>query len=106
MLPCRLPRAPGVPRELPRHDGRAADAQIYRSIPVGPSVEVFALDMRSYRSANNENLQSAAGADTNLLGTRQVRWLADALTRSKAAWKIVAADMPLDRRGAPARACA
>ena len=68
-------------------------------------MEVFALDMRSYRSANNENLQSAAGADTNLLGTRQVRWLADALTRSKAAWKIVAADMPLrDRRGAPAGA--
>ena len=74
---------------------RNADAQIFRSIPVGPSVEVFALDMRSYRSANNENLQSAVGADTNLLGTRQVRWLADALTRSKATWKIVAADMPL-----------
>ena len=74
---------------------RTADAQIYRSIPVGPSVEVFALDMRSYRSANNENLQSAAGPDTNLLGARQVRWLAEALTRSKATWKIVAADMPL-----------
>ena len=74
---------------------RTADAQIYRSIPVGPSVEVFALDMRSYRSANNENMQSAAGADTNLLGARQVRWLAEALTRSRATWKIVAADMPL-----------
>ena len=74
---------------------RNADALIYRSIPCGPSVEVFALDMRSYRSANNENLQAAAGADTHLLGDRQVRWLADALTRSKAAWKIVASDMPL-----------
>ena len=74
---------------------RNADALIYRSISVGPSVEVFALDMRSYRSANNANLQSAGGSDTNLLGDRQVRWLADALTRSKAAWKIVASDMPL-----------
>ena len=74
---------------------RNADALIYRSIPVGPSVEVFALDMRSYRSANNENLQPAAGADTNLLGDRQVRWLADALARSRATWKIVASDMPL-----------
>jgi alkaline phosphatase D len=74
---------------------RNADAPIFRSIPVGPLVEVFALDMRSYRSANNENLQSAAGGDTNLLGARQVRWLAGALTRSKATWKIVAADMPL-----------
>jgi len=74
---------------------RNADALIYRSIPCGPLVEVFALDMRSYRSANNENRQAAAGADTKLLGDRQVRWLADALTRSKATWKIVASDMPL-----------
>ena len=37
---------------------RRADARIYRSIPVGPLVEVFALDMRSYRGANNENLQT------------------------------------------------
>jgi alkaline phosphatase D len=74
---------------------RTADAQIYRSIPVGPAVEVFAIDMRSYRSANNENLQSTAGPDTNLLGAQQARWLADALTQSKAAWKIVASDMPL-----------
>ena len=74
---------------------RAAEARIYRSIPFGPSIEIFALDMRSYRSANNENLQMAAGPDTHLLGAQQVRWLADALTRSKATWKIVAADMPL-----------
>ena len=74
---------------------RNAGALIYRSIPVGPSVEVFALDMRSYRSANNDNMQAAVGPGTNLLGNRQVRWLADALTRSQATWKIVASDMPL-----------
>jgi alkaline phosphatase D len=74
---------------------RGADARIYRSLPFGPSIEIFALDMRSHRSANNENLQAAAGADTHLLGAQQARWLADALTRSKATWKIVAADMPL-----------
>ena len=74
---------------------RRADALIYRSMPAGPAVELFALDMRSYRSANNENLQPAAGRDTNLLGSRQLRWLADALTRSQATWKIVASDMPL-----------
>ena len=50
---------------------RGADASIYRSIPVGPLVEVFALDMRSYRSANNENTQPQAGADTQFLGRRQ-----------------------------------
>ncbi len=74
---------------------RGADARIYRSIPVGPLVEVFALDMRSYRGANSENLQPSLGAESAFLGARQVRWLADALARSTATWKIVAADMPL-----------
>jgi len=74
---------------------RGADAAIYRSIPYGPLIEIFALDMRSYRGANNENLQTALTADSALLGSRQVRWLADALARSKATWKVVAADMPL-----------
>ncbi len=74
---------------------RSSNAAIYRSIPIGPLVEVFALDMRSYRSANSENLQTARGPGTAFLGDRQVRWLADALARSKATWKVVAADMPL-----------
>ena len=74
---------------------RTAGARIYRSIPFGPSMEIFALDMRSHRSPNNANLQATAGADTHLLGAQQARWLADALTRSKATWKVVAADMPL-----------
>jgi alkaline phosphatase D len=74
---------------------RGADARIYRSIPYGPLVEVFALDMRSYRGPNNENLQTSLTADAAFLGSRQVRWLADALAKSKATWKIVAADMPL-----------
>jgi alkaline phosphatase D len=60
---------------------RGGDAQIYRSIPAGPLIEVFALDMRSYRGANNENLQPAESADTAFLGLRQVRWLADAMAR-------------------------
>jgi alkaline phosphatase D len=74
---------------------RAADARIYRSIPVGPLVEVFAIDMRSYRGRNNENMQPAPDADSAFLGTRQVRWLADALSKSKATWKVIAADRPL-----------
>ena len=71
---------------------RTAGARIYQSVPIGPLVEVFALDMRSYRGANDENMQAAGSA---ILGAEQVRWLADALTRSTATWKIVAADMPL-----------
>ena len=71
---------------------RGADARIYRSIPYGPLVDIFALDMRSYRGANDDNMQASGSA---LLGAAQVRWLADAVSKSKATWKIIAADMPL-----------
>jgi alkaline phosphatase D len=71
------------------------DTRIYRRVPMGPLVEVFALDMRSHRGPNNDNLQTSMTADTAFLGNRQAQWLADALSRSRATWKIVAADMPL-----------
>jgi len=72
-----------------------ADSHIYRRIPFGPLVEVFALDLRTYRGPNSANLQRSPGADTAFLGPTQAQWLADALSRSRATWKIVAADMPL-----------
>jgi alkaline phosphatase D len=69
--------------------------RIYRSIPMGPLVEVFALDMRSYKSANSANRQGAMGDAAAILGARQLHWLKDGLTNSRAVWKIVAADLPL-----------
>jgi alkaline phosphatase D len=69
--------------------------RIYRSIPMGPLVEVFALDMRSYKSANSANRQGAIGDAAAILGARQLQWLKDGLTNSRAVWKIVAADLPL-----------
>jgi alkaline phosphatase D len=72
-----------------------AHSRIYRHIPYGPLVDIFTLDMRSYRGANSENRQAAAGPETAFLGSAQVEWLADALTASTATWKVVAADMPL-----------
>jgi len=72
-----------------------AHTRIFRTVPFGPLAEVFALDMRSYRGANSENLQPAMSQETAFLGSTQVQWLADALSRSTATWKIIAADMPL-----------
>jgi len=69
--------------------------RIYRSIPMGPLIEVFALDMRSYKSANSANRQGAIGDAAAILGARQLQWLKDGLTNSRAVWKIVAADLPL-----------
>ena len=75
-------------------ESRAA-ARINRTIPFGPLVEIFALDMRSHRGPNSANTQPVQNAATAFMGAAQVTWLADAMARSTATWKIVAADMPL-----------
>jgi alkaline phosphatase D len=72
-----------------------AHTRIYRTVPFGPLLEVFALDMRSYRGPNSDNVQAELSPETAFLGSPQVQWLADALARSTATWKIIAADMPL-----------
>jgi alkaline phosphatase D len=72
-----------------------AHTRIYRAVPFGPLIEVFALDMRSYRGPNSENLQPSLDPESAFLGSSQAQWLADALVRSTATWKIIAADMPL-----------
>jgi alkaline phosphatase D len=69
--------------------------RVYRRISLGPLVDVFAIDMRSYRAANSPNTQPAAGPETALLGRAQLDWLKESLARSSAAWKVVASDMPL-----------
>lgn len=69
--------------------------RIDRRIGYGPLLDVFLLDMRSYRGSNSANLQPGPDADTAFLGRRQLRELARGLQRSRATWKIVAADMPL-----------
>ena len=47
--------------------------RIYRSIPYGPSVEIFALDMRTYRGANSPNRQPERSPATALLGDGAAR---------------------------------
>lgn len=73
-------------------DPRAAvDGRVYRRLSFGPHVEVFVLDMRTYRSANSAN----SGRGERILGERQARWLVESLASSRATWKIVASDMPI-----------
>jgi alkaline phosphatase D len=69
--------------------------RVYRRFSWGPKLDVFMLDMRSYRAANGENRQTAAGDDTQFLGTTQIAWLKRELKASRATWKVIAADMPL-----------
>jgi alkaline phosphatase D len=69
--------------------------RIYRRVSYGPHVDIFVLDLRSYRSANNENMQAVAGDDTALMGPRQLAWLKSELAASRATWKVIASDLPI-----------
>jgi alkaline phosphatase D len=69
--------------------------RVYRAIPHGPSLEVLALDMRSYRGPNGPNRQKLLSDESAILGRAQLAWLKQRLLTSKATWKVIAADLPL-----------
>ncbi|HSW05693.1 alkaline phosphatase D family protein [Aquabacterium sp.] len=71
------------------------EERVYRQVSWGPLLDVFVIDMRSYRGRNTHNRQAAADADTPFLGATQLAWLQQALKGSRALWKVIAADMPV-----------
>lgn len=74
----------------------AEPGRVYRKISQGPLLDVFFLDLRSYRDGNNDGLQRDPGAPgTALLGAAQIAWLKRELAASNAVWKVIACDMPI-----------
>ncbi|GAA2255580.1 alkaline phosphatase D family protein [Streptomyces amakusaensis] len=71
----------------------APGGRMYRVERYGPLLDVFVLDMRSYRSANSPGRQ--ARDRRGILGPEQLAWLQGGLLRSRAVWKVIAADMPI-----------
>lgn len=69
--------------------------RVYRRIPYGDDLDVFVLDMRSYRGPNSYNRQSKPSDATAFLGAEQIDWLKRGLRESTATWKVIAADMPI-----------
>jgi alkaline phosphatase D len=69
--------------------------RIFRKASYGPLLDVFFLDMRSYRGPNSANLQTTRSDATAMLGDRQLHWLKSQLDGSRATWKVIASDMPL-----------
>ena len=69
--------------------------KIYRKISYGPLADIILLDSRSYRSANNRNRLEALDNRSALLGSEQVTWLKDTLTRSRATWKFIGNPLPI-----------
>ena len=80
---------------LPIRPNPAEPGRVYRTYRYGRLVEIFVLDQRSYRGANSANRQEAPGAETRMMGAAQIDWLKRALRQSRAAWKVMASDMPL-----------
>ncbi len=69
--------------------------RVYRKISYGPMLDIFMIDMRTYRGKNSSNDQAERSADTSFLGREQIDWLKREMLASKATWKIVASDMPI-----------
>jgi alkaline phosphatase D len=77
---------------------RTADVEserVYRHLPQGPLLDLFVVDMRSYRGPNSHNLQTSETEESAFMGRPQIAWLLDGLKRSKSVWKVIAADMPI-----------
>jgi alkaline phosphatase D len=66
--------------------------EIYRRIDRGRMLDVFMLDMRTYKGPNTPGLETSR---VDFLGGTQVDWLLAELRRSTATWKVIAADMPI-----------
>jgi alkaline phosphatase D len=73
-------------REIPEQAGR-----VYRKISYGPLLDVFMIDMRSYR----DSTWNSGDGDAFILGAAQLAWLKRELAASNAVWKVIAADLPI-----------
>jgi alkaline phosphatase D len=71
------------------------EERIYRRFRYGSLLEIFVIDLRSYRGPNTPNRQPEGGPETAMMGNRQLAWLKEALRESDAVWKVVASDMPI-----------
>lgn len=80
---------------MPMRDVAGDAGRVYRKISYGPLLDIFMLDMRSYRGPNRDGLEREYGPPAYFLGPRQVSWLKEEVSTSRATWKVIAADMPI-----------
>jgi alkaline phosphatase D len=93
LLAARAKRAMFEFTPLARHPVEAD--RLYRRISRGPHLDLFMIDMRSYRGPNGENRETTLTAAARILGREQSAWLKRELLASRATWKVIAADMPI-----------
>ena len=74
---------------MPTRPSIAEQGRIYRKMSYGPLLDVFVVDMRSYRTSNK------LGDESEIFGEKQLAWLKRELMNSQATWKVIAADLPI-----------
>ena len=74
---------------MPMRGTMAEPGRVYRRIAYGPLLDVFLLDMRSYRTS------SSSADQARIFGADQLAWLKRELMNSRATWKVIAADLPI-----------
>lgn len=80
---------------MPVREPQMSGDRVYRKVAYGHLLDVFLVDMRSYRGANDLHHDGGNAAPTELLGRTQLVWLKRELSRSRALWKVIAAGLPL-----------
>ena len=78
---------------MPMRESREDAGRVYRRISYGPLLDVFLIDMRSYRDSTWNKRDDRS--DTFILGKAQLAWLKRELAISDATWKVIAADLPI-----------
>ena len=77
---------------MPTRNVGERDSRVYRKVSYGPLLDVFLIDMRSYRDSS---WNKGDGGDARILGATQLAWLKRELVASDATWKVIAADLPI-----------
>jgi len=77
---------------MPIRNTPAQDGRIYRKVAYGSLLDVFLIDMRSYRDSS---WNKGDARDACIFGAAQLAWLKRELVASDATWKVIAADLPI-----------
>lgn len=77
---------------MPTRQNPAEPHRVYRKVAYGPLLDIFVIDLRSYRGDNTANTEAEG---TPFLGPDQLAWLKREMLNSQATWKVIASDMPI-----------
>lgn len=77
---------------MPTRQVMAEPMRVYRKVSYGPLLDIFVIDLRTYRGDNTANTEAER---TPFLGAEQLAWLKREMVNSTATWKVIASDMPI-----------